>query len=156
MQKNEYFVEHTADYVDVRKYRGGVYNTDNFYPYELDLSEYIGQEMYIRIVDNDTDVYYGYLSVDDIRIGGEDSQPAGEYFVKTRQYETEAEAPSEYEIANGDFECGSLAGWTITEGLAFSNEGVNREETWWNENISYQREIHFQKRVFIDNLNNIP
>ena len=143
MQRNDYFMEHTEDYVDVRKYNAGVYNTDNFAEYELDLSEYIGQEMYIRIVDNDTDAYYGYISVDDIRIGGEDPQEEGEYFVKTRHYETEATAPSQYEIANGDFETGSLAGWTVTEGLAFSNEGVNAEETWWNENIPYQREGNF-------------
>ena len=143
MQRNDYFLEHTTDYVDVGKYDVGVYNTDNFAEYELDLREYLGEEMYIRIVDNDRSVYYGYISVDDIRIGGEDPQEEGEYFTKTRHYETEATAPSQYEIANGDFEAGSLAGWTITEGLAFSNEGVNREETWWNENISYQREGNY-------------
>ena len=143
MQRNDFFLEHTEPYVDVRKYNSGVYNTDNFAEYELDLSEYKGQELYIRIVDNDTDVYYGYLSVDDIRIGGEDSQQPGDYYVKTRDYQVEATAPSEFEIANGDFECGSLAGWTVTEGLAFSNQGVNREETWWNENIPYQREGNY-------------
>ena len=142
-QTNEYFIEHTEDYVDVKKYNVGVYSTDNFVDYELDLSEYIGEELYIRIVDCDKDVYYGYLSVDDIRIGGEDSQETGEYYVKTREYVEEAVAPSEYEIANGDFECGSLAGWEVLEGLAFSNEGVNHEETWWNENIPYQREGNY-------------
>ena len=139
-QINEYFIEHTEEYVDVKKYNAGVYSTDNFVDYEIDLADYIGEELYVRIVDNDKDVYYGYLSVDDIRIGGEDPQEEGEYYVKTRQYVEEATAPSEYEIANGDFELGSLAGWEVIEGLAFSNEGVNHESTWWNENISYQRE----------------
>ncbi|MCF0107975.1 MAG: hypothetical protein HUJ59_03100, partial [Bacilli bacterium] len=57
-----------------------------------------------------------------------------------RYYETIAEAPSIYEIANGGFESGSLAGWTILEGQAFSNNGVNHEEVWWFENISYCRD----------------
>ena len=140
IQTNEYFLEHTESYVNVSKYSAGVYNTDNFYEYRLDLSEYIGQEMYIRIVDNDTSHYYGYLCVDDICIGGEDSQATGADFTKTRIYETEAETVNEYEILNGGFETGSLAGWTIVEGTAFANEGVNSESVWWNENITYSRD----------------
>ena len=34
-QTNEYFLEHTEDYVDVKKYENGVYNTQNFYQYNL-------------------------------------------------------------------------------------------------------------------------
>lgn len=140
VQTNEYFLEHTESYVNASKYSAGVYNTDNFYEYHLDLSDYIGEEMYIRIVDNDTSHYYGYLSVDDIRIGGEDAQQTGADFVKTRIYSTEAEATNEYEIVNGGFETGSLAGWTIVEGTAFANDGVNSESVWWNENITYSRD----------------
>lgn len=143
-QTNEYFLEHTESYVDANKYANGVYNTDNFVEYSLDLSEYLNEELYIRIVDNDTSYYYGYISVDDIRIGGDAlPQTEGNYFVKARDYEDEALAPSEYEIANGDFETGSLAGWTILYGDAFSDEGVNGEEVWWNENISYSREGNY-------------
>lgn len=143
MQANEYFLEHTESYVNVSKYSAGVYNTDNFYEYRLDLSEYIGEEMYIRIVDNDTSHYYGYLCVDDIRIGDEASQTTGADFTKTRIYETEADAVNEYEILNGGFETGSLAGWTIVEGTAFANEGVNSESVWWNENITYSRDGNY-------------
>lgn len=140
MQANDYFLEHTESYVNPSKYSAGVYNTDNFYEYRLDLSDYIGEELYIRIVDNDDSVYYGYFCVDDIRIGGEDAQQTGADFVKTRVYETEAESESEYEIVNGGFETGSLAGWTIVEGTAFANDGVNTESVWWNENIPYSRD----------------
>ena len=143
-QKNEYFLEHTESYVDVRKYNANVYSTDNFYEYTLDLSDYIGEELYIKIVDNDTNVYYGYISVDDIRIGMDEMpQAEGAYYTKVKQYETEATAPSAYEIANGDFELGSLAGWTIVSGEAFSNDGVNAEEVWWNESIPYNREGNY-------------
>ncbi len=148
MQTNEYFHEHTEEYVMPDRYAAGVYNTDNFYEYSLDLSEYKNQEVYIRIVDNDESHYYGYIAVDDIRIGEyADSQNEGVFFTKVIDYETEATAPSIYEIANGGFETGSLAGWTIVEGDAFSNEGVNTESVWWNENITYSRDgdYHYGK-----------
>lgn len=142
-QTNEYFLEHTEDFVDVSKYDNGVYHTDNFCEYSLDLSEYKNQECYIRIVDNDRDPYYGYLSVDDIRIGDELAQEEGKYFVKSRNYVTEVEAKDEYHIKNPDFEIGSLGGWNIVEGDAFSHEGVNNESTWWNENITYNRDGNY-------------
>ena len=144
MQTNEYFHEHTEEYVMPDRYASGVYNTDNFYQYTVDLSEYKGQEIYIRIVDNDESYYYGYIAVDDIRIGEyTDPQTEGVFFTKVTDYETDAVAPSIYEIANGGFELGSLAGWTVVEGDAFSNEGVNTESVWWNENITYSRDGNY-------------
>ena len=144
MQANEYFHEHTEEYIIPERYASGVYNTDNFYEYYLDLSEYKNKEVYIRIVDNDESYYYGYIAVDDIRIGLDaTSQTEGAFFTKVTDYQTEAVSPSIYEIANGDFELGSLAGWTIVEGEAFSNEGVNTESVWWNENIPYSRDGDF-------------
>ena len=148
-QTNEYFLEHTESYVNAGKYSAGVYNTDNFYEYTVDLSEYKEQAIYLRIVDPDDSVYYGYLSVDDIRVGEDaDPQAEGEYFVKSKDYLTNVTAPSEYEIANGGFETGSLAGWTILEGEAFSHSGVNAEETWWNENITYSRDGNYHYGMY--------
>ena len=140
---NEYFLEHTEDFVDVKKYEKNVYNTDNFTEYSVALDDYLGKEMYIRVVDNDQDIYYGYISVDDIRIGDAAAQPQGTYYVKSRDYVEDVEAPSIYEIKNGGFETGSLAGWEVLDGLAFSHEGVNPESTWWNECITYDRDGDF-------------
>ena len=148
MQTNEYFHEHTEEYIIPERYASGVYNTDNFYEYFVDLSEYADQEVYIRIVDNDESYYYGYIAVDDIKIGADaEPQVEGQFFTKVVDYETEATAPSIYEIKNGGFELGSLAGWTVVEGDAFSNEGVNTESVWWNENIPYSRDgdYHYGK-----------
>ena len=148
MQTNDYFIEHTEDYVNPDKYAAGVYSTDNFNEYTLDLSAYAGEKVYIRIVDNDESYYYGYFSVDDIRVGEyADAQQEGEFFIKTRDYVQDVEAPSQYEIKNGGFETGSLAGWTIVEGDAFSHDGVNTENVWWNENITYSRDgdYHYGK-----------
>lgn len=142
-QTNEFFLEHTDSYVDANKYANGVYHTDNFCEYTINLSEYANQECYMRIVDNDRDVYYGYLSVDDIRIGDSLPQQEGSYFVKTHNYVEDVEAVDEYHIKNPGFELGSLGGWTIVEGDAFSHEGVNNESTWWNENITYNRDGNY-------------
>lgn len=143
-QTNEYFIEHTEDYVNPDKYAAGVYNTDNFSEYTLDLSAYAGERVYLRIVDNDESYYYGYFSVDDIRVGEDaEAQEEGAFFTKTRDYVKDTEAPSQYEIKNGGFETGSLAGWTVTEGDAFSNDGVNTESVWWNENITYSRDGNY-------------
>ena len=139
-QTNQYFYEHTEDYVDPVKYRNGVYHTDNFCEYYIDLSAYKNQEVYLRVVDNDRDVYYGYLSVDDIRVGYVAAQEEGEYYTKTRHYVEDVEAKDEYHIKNPDFEIGSLGGWTIVSGEAFSHDGVNEESTWWNENITYNKD----------------
>lgn len=140
---NKYFLEHTDPYVNVGDYTSGTCCTDNFYTYTTDLSEYYGEDMYIRIVDNDTDDYYGYISVDDIRIGGESAQREGTLYAKTRDFTTNAVAPSKYEIANGGFESDSLAGWTVVSGDAFSNDGVNNAKYWWDESITYDRDGNY-------------
>ena len=137
---NSYFFEHTENYVSVEDYENGTCCTDNFYRYTADLSEYVGKEMYIRIVDNDTYVYYGYISVDDIRVGDAEEQSEGVYFEKSREFVPDAEAPNKYDIKNGGFETGSLAGWTVVSGGAFSHDGVNSNAYWWNENIPYCRD----------------
>ena len=143
-QTNDYFLEGTEDYIDANKYANGVYHTDNFSEYTIDLSKYAKQEVYLRIVDNDEEVYYGYLSVDDIRVGESAlPQEEGQYYVKTRHYVEDVEAKDEYHIKNPDFEIGSLGGWTIVEGEAFSHDGVNNESTWWNENITYNRDGNY-------------
>ena len=143
-QRNDYFLEHTETYVNVNQYNNGVYNTDNFYEYYIDLTEYAGQEMYMRIVDLDKNVYYGYIAVDDIRIGyGTPSQEEGPFFTKTKDYLEDIAPASIYDIANGDFETGSLAGWEVVSGDAFSNNGVNEEKTWWNEGITYNRDGNY-------------
>ncbi len=144
MQTNEYFHEHTEEYIIPERYAAGVYNTDNFYEYYVDLSDYKNQDIYIRIVDNDEHPYYGYIAVDDIRVGEySDPQTEGNFFTKVTDYSDEATVTSEYEIKNGGFELGSLAGWAVVEGEAFSNEGVNTESVWWNENISYSRDGNY-------------
>lgn len=146
-QTNRYFAEDASN-IDIADYENGTCYTDNFCQYKLDLVDYIGQELYIRIVDNDTSYYYGYLSVDDIRIGNDaEAQSEGAYFAKTAN-RGGASAPSKFDIANGGFETGNLSGWTVLEGLAFSDDGVNSNPYWWAEQIPYEREGNYHYGYF--------
>lgn len=141
-QTNEYFAEDASN-IELIDYQNGTCFTDNFCGYSIDLSGYIGEELYIRIVDNDTSYYYGYLSVDDIRIGkSAEAQEEGAYFAKSAERKTATPA-TEYDIANGDFETGNIAGWEVLDGLAFSDDGVNCNPCWWAEQIPYEREGNF-------------
>lgn len=140
---NSFFSKHETSYVDVAKYDSGTFATDNFLRYTKELPTYVGSEMYIRIVDNDVSNYYGYISVDDIRIGSDRSQPTGTEFVKMRGPQGEAKAPTQYDIINGGFETGDLTGWTIVQGDAFSNDGVNSQKYYWAESIPYNRDGNY-------------
>ena len=138
-QENTAFYENPS-YVDHGQYESGVCHTDNYVDYTLDASEWIGQEMCVRIVDNDTSSYYGYISVDDIRVNSDsDSQPEGDTYEKTRTWAS-AEGNFENEVENGNFETGSLNGWLIVEGEAFSNYGVTKSPTYFVEEIPYNQD----------------
>lgn len=136
---NDYFAKHT-DFVDTEKYASGVFATDNFRKYTKDLSEYMGNEMYIRIVDNDKHWFYGYISVDDIRIGYDSAQLAGEEYTKLRAPVEDTREYTIYDVKNGGFETGDLSGWTVVSGDAFSDEGVTAAKYWWNEAIPYNKD----------------
>lgn len=136
---------------DKSLYENGLAFTNNYVEYKLDLSQYLGEEMYLMIVDEDDDGDFGFINVDDIRTyyvnGQAKPQEPGEIFEKKREYVLEAEAASPYEIANPGFETGSLAGWTF-EGDAFDHAGVNDEETWWAEKIPYNRDGNYHFGMF--------
>ena len=146
---NKYFVKHDGaydpkKYEDVDEFTPHALSTDNYNSYSVNLKEYVGRKMFLRIVDEDPDFYYGYLSVDDIRtLSNAPAQEEGEYFAKVRTYE-DTDLPAN-DVANGGFETGDLTGWTVTEGDAFSHLGVNASPTWWAENIPYNRDgdYHF-------------
>lgn len=146
-QSNTEFVD--PGIADASKYESGLAYTNNYATYTLDLSEFLGEEMYIMIVDNDDDGDFGFINVDDIRTyyvdGKAEPQAPGEVFEKTREIaglDKEIEAPSPYEIKNAGFEEGNLLGWTI-EGDAFDHLGVTSDETWWAEAIPYNRDGDF-------------
>jgi len=141
-QSNTEFVD--PGIADVSKYEAGLGFTNNYAEYTLDLSKYLGKEMYLMVVDVDDDGNFGFINLDDIRTyyvdGHAEPQAAGEKKDKVRTVDcSAAEAPSPNEIVNGGFEDGNLCGWTF-EGDAFGHPGVTSDETWWAEKIPYNKE----------------
>ena len=134
---NDYFSKHENTFVEPDKYESGVFSTDNFRKYTKDLSTYMGNEMYIRIVDNDRHWYYGYISVDDIRVGYDTAQLTGAEYTKIKAPVKDETEYTIYDVKNGGFETGTLEGWTIISGDAFSADGVSASKYWWNEAITY-------------------
>lgn len=136
---------------DIGPYEAGLAATNNYSSYELDLSAYLGQEMYIVLVDADNDGDFGFINVDDIRTyyvdGVAVEQPIGEKVEKIREIE-EVVAENEFVIANPGFESGNLSGWTIIEGNAFDHKGVTSDPTWWDEEVPYNRDGEYHYGMF--------
>lgn len=132
---------------DIAFYEEGVAYTNNYVDYELDLSKHLGKEMYLVIVDENDDGSFGFINVDDIRTyyvdGVAQPQEPGEKPEQEKEGNgSDVVAPSDFKIANAGFEEGNLSGWTI-EGDAFDDEGVTSDETWWDEEIPYNRDGDF-------------
>lgn len=140
-QGNTEFVD--PGIANLEQYEAGLAYTNNYVEYELDLKDYLGKEMYIVINDEDSDGDFGFLNVDDIRTyyldGEAKAQEPGEKKAKERKV-AEVKSESEFEVSNPGFETGDLAGWEIVEGNAFENKGVTSDDTWWAENIPYNKE----------------
>ena len=132
----------------------GLAYTNNYATYVLDLTDvdgkdYRGYDMYVVLVDNADHGDFGYINFDDLRTyyvnGVAEPQPEGnkeDYKYLKRSCDDVIPA-SEYEIANPGFETGNLCGWTIVEGDAFHDAGVTSDETWWAEQIPYNRDGNY-------------
>ncbi|WP_223068907.1 GH32 C-terminal domain-containing protein [Paenibacillus caui] len=87
---------------------------------EWDAKEYLGEEVYVRLVDRSTGEF-GHLNFDDFRTN---VVPAAE--------------SGRYTIPNPDFETGDLRGWTA-EGDAFTGTVTNRS-SYWDENLPFNQQ----------------
>lgn len=129
---NQVYME-VIDAVTGMKY-GHFYNTNMFHcsliQYKADLSDFIGELVYINFVDNATGDY-GLIFCDSIKTYYA-SEPTGDYIVATNCV---------YNVMNGGFETGDLFGWTLEGGeIGFLTQencywsrdelGFNKEGTW--------------------------
>lgn len=101
--------------------------------YKADLSELLGKELYVEIVDNASNDW-GLIFADSFRMYHE-SEPAEGIAAIDIKPEFDR-----YQIENPGFESGDLSGWTITEGAAFNENSVSNETSYWAENIPYHQE----------------
>ncbi|WP_159881512.1 hypothetical protein [Paenibacillus puerhi] len=64
-QPNTFFLD--PGIAEVSQYDKGLAYTNNYADYAIYLPEYIGQEMYLLIVDDDSDGDFGFINVDSIK-----------------------------------------------------------------------------------------
>jgi hypothetical protein len=87
-------------------------NSESYTDVTWNVSALYGQEVFLKIVDNATGGW-GHLNLDAVRI------PASNY-----------KRPEKF-FSNGSFETGTLSGWNIVEGTAFSAGDITTDTIYW-------------------------
>ena len=133
----------------------GLYITDHLITKVVDLSAYIGKNIYIVITDNDDGTNYSYLNFDNFRVMSSQEEIDAANADYARQIEEYGEKPFEEDetsttIVNGDFETGDLTGWKILEGSALTLAAlVPTSQYYWGD-----RSVYGQGDWYIDGSNN--
>ena len=129
-------------------------NLANLVQYKADLTAYLGQRLYIEIVDNATSDW-GVVFADSFNMAN-DAQPGGLTATNLLQGSSgggnndngnpggDGGGPQtpvdEHQVLNGGFESGDLTGWTVASGDAFTADCVTSDSTWWDEGIPFNKE----------------
>ncbi|WP_246183515.1 S-layer homology domain-containing protein [Paenibacillus methanolicus] len=104
----------------------------NMVQYKADLRAYLGENLYVEIVDDATSDW-GVVFADDIQTYLTGTPTEGMLAENLHQ-------PVRYELRNPGFESGRLSGWTVVAGNAFGPGSVSGDTTWWDENIPFDQE----------------
>ncbi|MGO4183407.1 hypothetical protein AB4Z17_19710, partial [Paenibacillus sp. TAF43_2] len=108
----------------------------NMEQYKANLSEYLGKDLYVEIVDNaSTD--WGVVFADAFFMYHESEPLEG---IVATDIKPDFER---YQIQNPSFETGDMTGWTVVEGEAFGPNSVSDETTYWVEQIPYNQEGNY-------------
>lgn len=133
----------------------GIFITDHLITKVVDLSAYVGKNIYIKVTDNDDGFDYAYVNLDAFKVcSSEEEVKAAEAEYK-RQIEAYGEKPFEEDetssaIKNGSFETGDLTGWKVLEGTALTNAGiVPTSQRYWGD-----RSVYGDGEFYLDGSNN--
>lgn len=133
----------------------GIFITDHLITKVVDLSDYIGKNIYIKVTDNDDGFDYAYVNLDAFKVCTSDDEVKEARADYERQIEAYGEKPFEEDetlttIQNGNFETGDLTGWKILEGTAFTNQGViPTSQMYWGD-----RSVYGEGSFYLDGSNN--
>ncbi len=133
----------------------GVFITDHLITKVVDLSAYIGKNLYIVITDNDDGSDFSYINVDAFKVCTSDDEVAAAEAEYKKQIETYGEKPfvedeTSNTIENGGFETGDLTGWKTLEGTALVKNGVvSTGQYYWED-----RSVYGEGEYYLDGSNN--
>ena len=113
-------------------------NLMNMIEYVADISDLLGQEVRIKVVDNAT-TSWGLVCVDSFITYYESNNALPNGYEAKDLLSMNVEVESEYQVQNGTFETGTTEGWT------FSCENGNIADishayTWWHECYLFNKE----------------
>ena len=113
----------------------------NMVQYYVDFSAYLGQTLYLEVVDNNTSAdELGCITLDSVKTYWEKKPvwySSESYEAKTN---ADVEIVSEYQVQNGTFETGDLTGWTASWTKDEDRIGyVTDASGWWVENLPYNK-----------------
>lgn len=133
----------------------GMFITEHLMTKVVDLSAYIGKNIYIVATDNDDGNDLSYLNLDAFHVCQSDEEVAAAEADHARQVEEFGEKPfvedeTSNDIQNGGFETGDLSGWVILDGTALTRAAiVPTSQYYWTD-----RAVYGDGEYYLDGSNN--
>ena len=131
--------------------------TDQMILKYVDLSEYLDENIKIKVTDNDTSSLasdYSYINLDAFSIiqnGSERAKAIAQRESELATYKDDFEEdPTSTSLRNGGFETGDLTGWKVVEGNAFDETSIDVSAAKFWES----REYHAKGNYFLNGLLN--
>ena len=133
----------------------GIYITEHLITKVVDLSAYIGKNIYIVATDNDDGNSFAHLNLDAFKVCQSDADVAAARAEYAKQIEDYGPKPFEEDetsntIVNGGFETGDLTGWLIMDGTALTVANVvPTSQRYWDD-----RAVYGEGEYYLDGSNN--
>ncbi len=133
----------------------GIYITEHLITKVVDLSGYIGKNLYIVVTDNDDGTDLAYVNVDAFHVCTSDEEVSAAQAEHDRQIADYGEKPFEEDetsndIVNPGFETGDFSGWKILEGTALTVANiVPTSQYYWED-----RSVYGDGEFYLDGSNN--
>lgn len=133
----------------------GVYITEHLITKVVDLSAYVGKNIYIQVTDNDDGSDFAYVNLDGFHVCASDEEveaARADYDRQIAEYGPKpfTEDETSNDIVNGGFETGDLTGWLILDGTAISRAGViPTSQYYWGD-----RSVYGEGEYYFDGSNN--
>ena len=133
----------------------GLFITEHLITKVVDLSAYVGKNIYIVATDNDDGNDFSWLNLDAFKVCSSEDEVKAAEADYARQIEEFGPRPFEEDetsatIQNGGFENGDLSGWLILDGTALSGAAiVPTSQYYWTD-----RAVYGEGEYYLDGSNN--